>query len=141
MTQTVASILAQAFQLPAAERQELIDVLTRAESNENRFAAATGSDDAKQPVQLTNGETTLNGEIPPARIIGIGEPFNDRVREYQWLIKHRREYVGQWVALEGDQLIAHADNAKEVFEKAEVLGMDLPLVLLVEDPDVCYAGF
>lgn len=138
MTQTVATLLSQSLQLPAAERQELIDALTRAESN---FATVKSTGEAERFAQPTSTEKIFNGEIPPARIIGIGEPFNDRAREYQWLKEHRREYIGQWIALEGDQLIAHGDDAKEVFEKADLLGVELPLVLLVEAPNSSYAVF
>lgn len=143
-TVAVEDIIAQVNQLPATERQKVIEALTRHESG-GKDVAADSADEASQPGQSagTVGGATiiLNGEIPPARIVSIGDSFNDRAREYQWLKEHRREYIGQWVALEGDQLIAHGNNAKEVFEKADFLGVELPLVLLVEDPDVPFAGF
>lgn len=56
-------------------------------------------------------------------------------REMQWLNEHRAEYAGQWVALDGDHLISHSDNAREVFAAAELAGVRLPLVVRVESPD------
>ena len=62
-------------------------------------------------------------------------------RELKWLTRHAREYAGQWVALDGDRLIAHSTVASEVFEAADADGARLPLVTFVEDPDKVYAGF
>lgn len=42
----------------------------------------------------------------------------DMSREMRWIKEHRHEYAGQWVALDGDQLLAHGMNAREVFEAA-----------------------
>src|SRR6185503_8925816 len=38
-------------------------------------------------------------------------PVPDSTRELQWLVDHARQYAGQWVALEGDRLIAHGPVA------------------------------
>jgi hypothetical protein len=62
------------------------------------------------------------------------EPI-DCTRELQWLAEHRREYAGQWVALDRDRLLAHGANAREVYEAAHQTGSSLPLVVLVEAPD------
>jgi Family of unknown function (DUF5678) len=59
----------------------------------------------------------------------------DRSRENQWLADHQREYIGQWVALEGDRLIAHGEDAAEVFAAADASGIERPMVIYVEDPD------
>jgi hypothetical protein len=63
------------------------------------------------------------------------------MRALHWIADHAREYKGQWVALDGDRLIAHGANADEVFDAAETYGDDLPLVGFVDDPDKVYAGF
>jgi hypothetical protein len=64
----------------------------------------------------------------------------DRTREYEWLAKHRRDYIGQWIALEGDRLVAHSADAKEMFAQVDATGVTQPLVLYVEDPDVPFIG-
>jgi Family of unknown function (DUF5678) len=44
---------------------------------------------------------------------------NDRwEREQRWLDEHRDEYVGQWVALEGDHLLASGPDGRAVYEAA-----------------------
>src|SRR5438874_13045379 len=42
-------------------------------------------------------------------------PVSDSKREVQWLAAHAREYAGQWVALDGDKLIAHGPDPREVW--------------------------
>lgn len=69
------------------------------------------------------------------------KPFPDSTRELQWLIDHAREYAGQWVALDGDRLIAHGTIADAVFDAAEADNARLPLVTFVEDSQKVYAGF
>ena len=54
----------------------------------------------------------------------------------EWMKQHEREYIGQWVALKGNHLIAHGPSAKEVFAKAREFGIQDALTYLVEDPDI-----
>jgi|GEM_PF-1154663 len=72
----------------------------------------------------SNGPTT-------ARII----EFIDRTREMRWIAEHRVEFAGQWVALDGDQLLAHGDNAREVYQAARKSGVKRPFVLQLEPAD------
>jgi hypothetical protein len=99
-------------QWPASEREKLI----RALSSESR---------------------ERNGPVvdQPGRIVPPPVVSKDRSRENQWLADHQREYIGQWVALEGDRLIAHGEDAAEVFAAADASGIERPMVIYVEDPD------
>jgi Family of unknown function (DUF5678) len=45
------------------------------------------------------------------------------------------EYGGQWVALDGDRLIAHGPEADAVFTAARQDGAYLPLVTFIEPAD------
>lgn len=71
---------------------------------------------------------------PPfeARIIATDLPVRDRSRENDWLAKHRDVYDGKYVALEGDNLLAYGDSAKEVVTKARELGINDALIVYVE---------
>ena len=59
----------------------------------------------------------------------------DCSRELQWLKEHREEYAGQWVALDGDRLLAHGPDAREVYDKARSLGVRVPAVVRIEPSD------
>ncbi len=111
---TVESILSQVRQLPPSDRERLIEELTR--------------------------EPKAKSEIFKSRIISTNAPYVDRTLEFAWLKQHEREYIGQWIALKGDQLIARGATGKEVFASAREQGIHDALVLLVEDPDVPFIG-
>jgi len=53
--------------------------------------------------------------------------------ESAWLAANRDQYIGQWIALDGDELLAVAPTAREVF--ALVAGRaTTPLVMQIESP-------
>jgi hypothetical protein len=56
-------------------------------------------------------------------------PYIDRSREMAWIAAHQEEYAGQWVALDGDRLIAHGDDPLPFKEKACSEGIDRPFVV------------
>ncbi len=60
----------------------------------------------------------------------------------QWIAAHRAEYLGQWVALEGDRLISHGPNALQVDAAARAAGVAAPFVVrIVEEPKFFYSGW
>lgn len=71
---------------------------------------------------------------PPfeAKIIATNLPVRDYSRENDWLEKHRDEYDGQWVALDGDNLIAAGFDGKEVAQKVRDLGINGAYLVFVE---------
>lgn len=52
----------------------------------------------------------------------------------KWISEHRTEYAGQWVAMEGDRLVAHGPEAKAVAQEARRLGLAVPFLHRVADP-------
>ena len=67
------------------------------------------------------------GERPGATN-GETKSLIDASEELRWLKEHRHEYIGQWVALDGDRLVAHGTNAREVFQTAREAGVKAPFV-------------
>lgn len=59
-------------------------------------------------------------------------PEPDPKPSMDWLRENSEEYAEQWVALDGDRLIAHGSIAKEVFDAADADGAYLPLVTFIE---------
>jgi len=74
----------------------------------------------KQISQSVNGET---------------KPASHREREMRWLSEHRGEYIGQWVALDGDRLVSHDEDLGKVFDAARAQGVKIPFTAFIEDPD------
>ena len=69
-------------------------------------------------------------------------PKADFSLSVKWLGEHSAEYAGQWVALDGDRLIAHGQDAKEIYAAAGASGVKYPMVTQVEDPNAPpFAGF
>ena len=57
-------------------------------------------------------------------------------RAEKWLKENRAEYLGQWVCLYGDKLIAHGADGLEVHRQAKEAGIKSPyLVRVVEEPE------
>ena len=52
-------------------------------------------------------------------------------KSLRWLDENQEKYSGQWVALDGDRLIANGPVAKEVYSKAKAEGVLIPFVELV----------
>ena len=63
------------------------------------------------------------------------KPASTREREMRWLSEHRREYTGQWVALDGDRLLSHNEDLGKVFDEAHAQGVASPFTAFMEDPD------
>ena len=123
---TVENLFHQIVQLPPQQQSELwqmLEPLMKAAPVKNGLRSQTAS--SKNGVK--------NGTAPKQKLEPIHTP--DRSREMQWLHDHSREYIGQWVALDGDRLIAHGPDAKAVYAAARADGAYLPLVDSIEDPD------
>lgn len=66
--------------------------------------------------------------------------YRTNEEERAWIKAHRDEYLGQWVALDGDQLIAHGANARAVYDAARALGVEIPYIDRVEPPVEAFMG-
>jgi len=66
---------------------------------------------------------------------GADSPGSFREREMRWLSEHRGEYIGQWVALDGDRLVSHDEDLGKVFDAARAQGVKVPFTAFIEDPD------
>ena len=58
-----------------------------------------------------------------------------RKRRLEWLKSHREEYGGQYVALDGDQLLAVGPNYRDAREKALAAGKPNAFVTYLSKPD------
>ncbi len=74
----------------------------------------------------------------PSQSAKPGYPTNEQERA--WVEAHRDEYLGQWVALDGDQLLAHGTDAKKVYEAARAQGVEIPYIDRVEPKVEAFMG-
>ena len=56
---------------------------------------------------------------------------HDRTKEIQWIDDNRAAYADQWVAVEGDRLIAAGIDPLNVFAAAKAEGIRVPFVVHV----------
>jgi hypothetical protein len=61
--------------------------------------------------------------------------YDTHERERAWIERHRDEYLDEWVALEGDRLLAHGTDAREVYLEARSAGVRAPYVERVKPND------
>jgi hypothetical protein len=66
---------------------------------------------------------------------GLQAQANRSAKSLRWLHENRKKYSGQWVALDGDRLIASGPTAKEVYSKARAEGVEIPFVELVTEQE------
>jgi hypothetical protein len=57
----------------------------------------------------------------------------DLQKESEWLHQHWREYVGQWVVLDGDRLVGHGPDPRPIYAQARAEGVEMPLVEFIVD--------
>lgn len=115
MSQTAELLLAEIDALPSEERTKLLTSLKQKE-NRNR--------DVHDSV--------------PSKWFDSPDP----TPSVRWYKEHKAEYANQYIALEGDRLIAHSANAKEVIAAVHAAGLKSVFFTLVPPADELeFAGF
>ena len=109
-TLTAESILKLIDQLPSTERVRLNQLL------------------ARRQAESATAKPTLDKRVPCM-------PMKDRTREMKWIEEHKHEYAGQWVALDGDRLIAASPVRAEISVAVKADGAKLPLIHRIASPD------
>jgi predicted DNA-binding antitoxin AbrB/MazE fold protein len=72
--------------------------------------------------QLT---VTVNPEKKEGK---TSEPDIFRIKEMRWIGLHAKEYAGEYVALDGDRLLSHGKDHREVLRQAHAQGVERPLI-------------
>ena len=57
---------------------------------------------------------SLQVVLAPPEVTRVDLKDQDRTEELQWIATHGKEYRGQWIAVLGDKLVAHASSLKEL---------------------------
>jgi hypothetical protein len=68
--------------------------------------------------------------------------FDTHERERAWIERNRDEYLNQWVALDGDRLLASGPDARSVYLSAREAGVSAPYLIRVEQrEELPFAGW
>lgn len=127
---TLEKVLADVRQLSAEDAEKLRRLLNGAPATADAlFVRAQVS-------------TELSALPCEPRIVAVNVPMKDRSRERAWLEQHRDDYGGEWVALDGERLLAHGKKMKEVTEAIKQSGVTDAFFARVEPRDALpWAGF
>src|SRR5262245_14094425 len=133
-------ILLQALDLPNEQKALLLDEILQSElstSVENDRPFLEKLDEA-----LTRLEARARTQPGMTALKQISDSHNSASRHrpdptpaMEWLRRHSKEYSGQWIALDGDRLIAHGPDAMAVYAAAEADGAYLPMIDYIEPAD------
>ena len=63
-------------------------------------------------------------------------PVCDGRKEMAWIEQNRAAYMGLWVALDGDRLVAAGPDGKKVYEAAKAQEVEIPFIshIVPEEP-------
>lgn len=100
--------------MPTAKLQEILEAVKTLPPADRQILLELLND---LPSQTANGSTA-----------------EMRSAEMKWLAEHEAEYAGQWVALDGDRLLAYGNDPKQLFVEARAMGVENPFVVHAEDP-------
>ncbi|MGI8787967.1 MAG: DUF5678 domain-containing protein [Pyrinomonadaceae bacterium] len=63
---------------------------------------------------------------------GDDKKSNWQIERYKkarkWLDENSEKYMNQWVCLEGDKLIAHSADGRNLYQKAKDAGIEIPFI-------------
>lgn len=116
---TLEQIIEEARRLPVEEQRRLRTALETLDSNGEAQPANHEEPSPQKPQSLPNN----NGNEQA------------RQRRMEWLKSHREEHGGQYVALDGDQLLAVGSNYRIAREKALPAGKPNAFVTYLSKPD------
>jgi predicted DNA-binding antitoxin AbrB/MazE fold protein len=69
------------------------------------------------------------------------QQLDDSRAELEWLAHESRPYIGQWVALDGNRLVAHGPKLAAVKTAAQAAGVSRPFFASVPDDDMPFGGW
>ncbi|MEK7830755.1 MAG: DUF5678 domain-containing protein [Acidobacteriota bacterium] len=110
-----------------AAYQQALEVVRALSPEEQRQLLQEIKAERLQQSQSVNGTAVVN---------------HHRQREMRWFAdkQNRAKYGGQWVALDGDQLLSYGDDLRQVFAEARAKGSELPFTGFVEPLDALPFG-
>jgi hypothetical protein len=74
------------------------------------------------------------------------EEVQEQIRKYKlaqkWIDENGEKYLNQWVCLDGDKLIAHSKDGKDLYQKAKEAGIKIPFIKrIIKEPEAFVGGW
>jgi len=129
---TLEQVIAAVETLLPAERRNLRQWLQARERPDD----ATSQAIAEPP---DNGAWPA-AAAPPRSAETVEQQIERFRKAMKWIDEHRAEYLGQWVALEGDRLISHGPDALQVDAAARAAGITSPFLEQVLEEEKPFCG-
>jgi predicted DNA-binding antitoxin AbrB/MazE fold protein len=112
--------------------------LAEAEFKEQQRYKVLVEEPAPESAPLTGSASSTNDlALDEAK---AEKPRTDFTLEMHWLAQHRREYPGEYVALDGDRLVSHGVDGRAVYRQAQAAGVAHPFMAHIEPADALPFG-
>ncbi len=128
------------IQFPEPVAKKVLELPDRDKFVSRAVARALESRRAPRTFQDSGGPAsrTSSPQDPPGDREGQLPPLNGREREDAWRRSNREflqgHFAGQWVVLEGEEVVAHSSDAAQAVKEARAKGVAVPFVFYVEAP-------
>lgn len=84
---------------------------------------------ALHPAERAQLRRWLDEQVAPkVRQVRADSAQERQVKALQWLEENRRQYVGQWVALDGDKLIAAGKDRRKFVAEVRASNVKAPFI-------------
>jgi hypothetical protein len=64
----------------------------------------------------------------------------NQMKERLWLREHGREFIGQWVLLDGDRFVGQGPDPRPIVAQARAVGVASPFVELISEEKAPFVG-
>lgn len=114
MIQTAEQLLETVRALPVSERKKFYDL---AEVEKQKILSENGTKKAESTGERTKFQLAM-----------------------KWLDENRQDFLGQWVCLDGNRLVAHGADALKIYKEAREKGIEVPFVEHIVEEKEAYGG-
>lgn len=67
---------------------------------------------------------------------------DDYAKAKKWIAGNGKNYLNQWVCLEGERLVAYGADGRDVYRKAKAAGVKAPFIHYIEEePEAFWGGW
>lgn len=126
--------------LPPVEQDKLFEIM-KAERQQADNQSLPENANTDHIITAEMSETSEQRQLQRFKLTQLRDNEERFNKSLEWVRVHREEYDGQWVVLEGDELIAHGSDGKQVYEEARAKGIETPFLKRVKAKELPFGGW